>query len=749
MHTKILVCALLASCGGAPAPNAQPSATPVASTTATATVAASPPLGGRTYTRGSTSAAVVLPAESFSRFSISPDGLLVAMSTSVGDVVFFDVDRARAVGQVRVTTRYGAQPPRWIGDDYLVVETPASANLYDGRTGALLGAPPVGPPGAVITKAGIATLRVEGSVGELVPIAHPNDAPLRIKLNHGDPSELFDLGGGAFLYSSSEGVFAFEADGTPRFFSLPGQFDDVEVRGTDDRVLELLKGASYLVVSGKDGKTRASLATKNVAFTEKGGFYVLGGKPLFIRRILHIGAARTPGPHRRYADLRIGMGVSAGGRYVAAEEGDAEVMYDLASDPPKTSEFEPYTALYFGRNDEPRVAALVDTRGPGHLFDVRGGVIGPPLVALRSDVPPEIAEVDGATFGAQCGSTPAVEIGPKHALPARFPFVEPASSVGPLTSPDGLYRASWTGVGDPTITLTDTRAGSTLSLDAGDPVRHVAFHPNGLFLVSGAYQIGVGSMPPVDPSRSVRLFSLKTGAVVKRFSATDFDISADGSRMLISGDKETFVLDLKTSNEVRRWPFGVEDFKLAPDGKSVFLTKYDVHHDAVNGNVGVPTSFLESLEAPRRVVDLPGLAGKFVFDASSSYFVFAGAFSGGEPESADIYEVKTGKRVGTVEAGDYVERVEILNRDVLAVAARGRVILHKLSDGSEVTLYGAEDDGVCHVFAVDAAGHYEGEPGNRLAIRMGDDLRKSELLTSGSEYDSFRDDQLLEKFLKE
>jgi len=85
---------------------------------------------------------------------------------------------------------------------------------------------------------------------------------------------------------------------------------------------------------------------------------------------------------------------------------------------------------------------------------------------------------------------------------------------------------------------------------------------------------------------------------------------------------------------------------------------------------------------------------------------------------------------------------------VVGYHAPDAIRLERLRDRAKLDVRAFEtDDGRCAIYAADSAGGFEGDPRGGLGIRLGDDLRTSEVVTSGPRFEVHRKKDLVATFL--
>jgi hypothetical protein len=75
---------------------------------------------------------------------------------------------------------------------------------------------------------------------------------------------------------------------------------------------------------------------------------------------------------------------------------------------------------------------------------------------------------------------------------------------------------------------------------------------------------------------------------------------------------------------------------------------------------------------------------------------------------------------------------------VLGYRTAGGLRLLRLRDGRSLDLRGSAHDDHCDIFAFDPDGGFEGQPHGALGFRMGNDLRRSEVVVSGPTFEARR-----------
>lgn len=631
-----VVCASSACCAAPEVPATPPRertpavAAPAAVEAPTTDVSPSP-----TYERGTPTVALVAAANIGDEGTYSPDRRLVATrSYRSTRVRLLDVERELVVGE---TSGWGGGPlsaPLWISDDRLVVQRAKGSALYDGRTGASLGFVPGGVHGAVMTRAGVATLRTEPSGGaRLVTYAQPDQTIARVDLAD-RIDDVIDLGEGSFACQTQNGLFAFEPTGAPRW-SRPGGFRRALVRAT------------------KDGGQRVVEIVEN------------GSPPRTTRLLASTGAPKS----------------------------DLEERHLLPIVDPSWKPSEPRSLT-----DDPCAKVTPDR------LDAR---------------------------------LPAGPI-------ARYGRRETAEGEKVATSD---HDVKWEGT---KITIASLKTGATRTLDMGSPVTQVELHPNGRALLTSAHGVYVGRTYSDDPRAAVRVFDLATGAKLLDVHADEVDVTADGRRLVVEGHRGAAIYDATTYARLNHWDGPAIHVHPDPTGRFALVV---LQHDATPSYAFTPKqSFVQAIGSPRRLLQLREPGGLFTFSPSGALFGFAATVDVGwdvPSDAVSLYDLPPtagDKPARVVDLEDPTNDIRLLSEGILALQVEERdLVLRRLSDDYQLRVIARPEGKTCRLFAVDAAGRFQGDPGKQLGLRHGSDLRKSAVELGGAAIEALRDDRLIEK----
>jgi hypothetical protein len=111
------------------------------------------------------------------------------------------------------------------------------------------------------------------------------------------------------------------------------------------------------------------------------------------------------------------------------------------------------------------------------------------------------------------------------------------------------------------------------------------------------------------------------------------------------------------------------------------------------------------------------------------------------------FDATTGTKTAEVSVDSPNARWLLEDAIVQRTPRRGRIELRRLSDGARLQLAVSQAGSRCGIVAVDDSGHFDGEPLDEIALRVGADLRTAKILRSGPEIDARRSPGLVAAFL--
>ena len=728
----VLVSTLLgaAACSGAPASSG---ARAVGSTSASATSA--PPVLAtptRTYKRGERISPVVDEPISYQQAAVSPDGLIVAL-TSHGErtVHLVDTDRGRVVGRAPGLESGAPQRLRWGGDDVLFLEGYDGVTQVDGRTGHLVARVSNARPGVVRTDRGWAVL-IESESDRtlaLVDVAHPEKVLARVPAVEA-PTTL-DLGDGAFAVVSRAGLFAYEACGQERWsWKHPIRWDaKVTALGRRPRVVHIVGASDTTTLSAEDGSPVTSPPAGAIVH-DTGFFFTEGGR--LREQRWGSSSADDAGPLPAADPPPRLVGVSPGATLFAYQSSKTMLFANRRG--AVLGSLDAMGTPVFGSDDLPHVIV-----GDDAVYALSASKVTRLASKGFGLTPARILAVGETGFAARCEGGATATLGFRVAVPTELTSAEPQ---GELTSADGSHRVTW----DEKLAITRVKDGSTIVLDLA-PIASVTAHPDGQTAIVASHVGYVGNAWIADPDAKVSFVDIATGKVKKALRGDECTVTRDGERLIVNSHDDVVLYDAATYRELRRWPGHGNAVALDPTNR--FAVVFERAKIGL-GPLETTRSFVEDLRTRKKVIDLDRAEGSFAFDPVGSAFAFTpgnGYPNYGDTTTVHVHDLVRGGPRRVIRTDEAIKRVQYLADGVLTLFFRDRVVLHRVRDGQELSLRAIPEGERCRLFATDAAGHFTGDPGERLGLRFGDDLRTSEIVWRGPELEARRDDGLLADFL--
>lgn len=685
----------------------------------------------RTYKRGERISPVVDAPISYQQAAVSPDGLLLAIGSHGQQTVrLVDTDRGRVVGRAPGLESGTPQRLRWGGDDVLFIEGHEGLAQVDGRTGRLVARVPGARPGVVRTDRGWAVL-IESESDRtlaLVDVAHPQKVLARVPAV--EARETLDLGDGAFAVVSREGLFAYEAGGQERWsWKHPVRWDaKITAVGTRPRVVHIVSERETTTLSAEDGSP-ASSPPAGAIDHDTGFFFTEGGRLREQRwgrtTADDVGSLPAAAPPPRL------VGVSPGANLFAYQSNKTMLFADRRG--AVLASLDATGTPVFGSDELPHVIV-----GDDAVYAVNGSKVTRLASKGFGLTPARILAVGETGFAARCEGGATATLGSRVAVPTELTS-EPRRE---LTSADGSHRVTW----DDKLTITRVKDGSKTELDLA-PIASVIAHPDGQTAIVASHVGYVGNAWIADPDAKVSFVDIATGKVKKALRGDDCTVTRDGERLLVSSHDDVVLYDASTYRELRRWPGHGNEVALDP------TNRYAVVFERLKNGLGpleTTSSFVEDLRTRKKILDLGRAEGSFAFDPGGRAFAFTpgnGYPHYGDTTTVHVHDLVRGGPPRVIRTDEPIQRVQYLADGALAIFFSGRVVVHRERDGEELTVHAVPEGEVCRLFATDSAGRFTGDPGTSLGLRLGEDLRTSEVVWRGPELEARRDDRLLADFL--
>lgn len=306
-------------------------------------------------------------------------------------------------------------------------------------------------------------------------------------------------------------------------------------------------------------------------------------------------------------------------------------------------------------------------------------------------------------------------------------------------SPDGHWLAVSPGYGATQLHLMDLRAGKIVrTLDHGHSIWGVSWDPAGKVVVSTA-RMPVGGLYLGDEMASVKIWDPVFGKVLRTFNE-DYIASynADGSLLGTANYNEVSVWDTKTWK--KRWSVGGAYMWIHFAENGPFAVTPLV--DTSAAHPGLYQSYGFVVHDPRTGRAIQSFGGKAeeisfapdgklaVITKGTSYEIdpAARSFQWALVSMSSGKELLQGNGTGVV----YSASLE-MDGKLIHVGTRGAARFVRVVDRKGIWVLPTVVDGQCEAAFWDDEGHVDGSPGALRAVgfRLGDDLRKAELVRGG------------------
>lgn len=667
----------------------------------------------------------------YKEVAVSPDGLLVAMMRHDQKAVrLVDTDRKRVVGRAPGLQSGSGDRLTWGADDALFIEGRDVVAQVDGRTGRLVARVSGARPGVVRTDAGWAVLIESAKAGSLalVDITHPEKVLARVPAV--EARETLDLGGGAFAVVSGDGVIAYEPGGQKRWswaHAIPWG-TKVATMGARPRVVRIALGGAPTLLSAEDGSPVG--APPDGAFAHPGGAFFTEGGSVRVQRwgaTTAEDAGALPGAK---APPRL-VGVSPGATLFAYQSNNEMVFADRRGTTLRKLNAKGTPA--FGADDLPHAIF-----GEDAVYAIDGEELTKLASKGFGSTPARIVAVGATGFAARCDGGAIATLGAGVVAPAELTQSDRPSEI---TTADGAHRVTW----DEELTITRVKDGSKTELDLA-PIASVTRHPDGKTAVVASHVRYIGNAWIGDPNAKVSFVDIASGQVKKSLRGDECTVTRDGKRLIVDSHDDVVLYDADSYRELRRWPGQGNQVTLDPTNRFALVFK---RTKSGLGPLETTQSFVEDLATRKKVVDLDRAEGSFAFDPAGNTLAFTpgnGYPSYGESIVVRVYDLVRGGPPKIIQTEEAIERIQYLADGVLAIFLKDRVVLHRTRDGRELSVHAVPEGRACRLFATDDAGHFTGDPGGRLGLRFGDDLRRSEIVWEGAAFEALRDDRLIADF---
>jgi hypothetical protein len=171
--------------------------------------------------------------------------------------------------------------------------------------------------------------------------------------------------------------------------------------------------------------------------------------------------------------------------------------------------------------------------------------------------------------------------------------------------------------------------------------------------------------------------------------------------------------------------------------------------EAASGELGEVTTRVVELPSGRERVAVPGASPVVAFAPHDARVAFAPV-----PVASDelfapaltVYDLARDRREDIPLAEPGARPFFARGGAVLGYETAGGLGFLRLADGRALSVRGFEHRGACHIYAATADGEFAGDAEGGLGIRLGDDLRSSEVLVSGPRFEAHRRDDLAARF---
>lgn len=306
-------------------------------------------------------------------------------------------------------------------------------------------------------------------------------------------------------------------------------------------------------------------------------------------------------------------------------------------------------------------------------------------------------------------------------------------------SDDGALVAVWTHAYKELSLLAVAKGAQATRVPLRNQARSAMFRP-------GAHDLAVLTVDARDHDELVLVDGekRKTGRAFPGVFRARY--SPDGALLAVARREGVDVLDAASGRRRRFFPLlaliGAE-LSWSPDGKLLAVAS---KHESELLELDMPP-FLRVLDVEDGSSLLLGPAHFQVWRADSRAVV---AEARGRPglmrdvlERAPLRVVKE----DTIELRSSLRPVELV-RDDLLLAQDATPVLVRLSDGAELRVFGDETEKRCTIVAFDDAGTFDGEPGERIAFRLGDDLTTARVDASKETLERHRSPGLLKRFME-
>lgn len=328
------------------------------------------------------------------------------------------------------------------------------------------------------------------------------------------------------------------------------------------------------------------------------------------------------------------------------------------------------------------------------------------------------------------------------------------SSVAP--SPDGKLLAAGGEYGATQILLFDLERGTLLrTLDHGHSLWSLTWNPDGAVLVSTA-RTPVGGLYLADEDASIKLWSPRTGKLLRTFKGHYNATYTRDNTLFVTWDYGEVQVYAATTLQKLGRATGAYMYAIpSPDGKSMITPDMDTSaaHPGMFEEAGIDVrstrtgAVLRSFGLKTGVVTWSPDSSRLLISSSMSWR------SDSMSRSFDlaVFSVATGKREQAWSSPGAVQRAEFaLSGKLVVTRLRGMARLSRTGDGASIWIQPVMAGGRCTAVAFDeATGRFEAEdaalPG--LGFRLGDDLRRSDVVHAGPEVEALRAPGLYRSFI--
>ncbi len=720
--------------------------------------------------------------------ALSPDGMLLARAIT-GGVAFYDVDREIVVGRTWLHQDNGVQALRWFGDTTLAGATGSGVITFDGRTGAVRHVAPGSFIGYLDTQRGPAFVTVAGDEppASFRVAVRLLDAPSEVLFRATIAAELEAVlvgPGDGFLVVTELGASLHDVNGKTRW-----KVDqEVDRLGLDPRtgaalwietrteVLDATTATPQPVltahVRGRNsliGKAPppppAGVPDDAIEVTQRGGYRLQtrlddalreAASPLTTETRSDVLSVIDRKSGARHVVGRVGdyyrSNVSRGGRFVTlvGDRGTRFFRTEVPSDEPLVS-LPGACQLGLTEADVPRVALC--EQGD---FDLRGaGTPGfsPKPIGRTREARYEttlVTAASDAAFIGRCGALEPVTLGsPTPVVLAQPEYEDP----GFRTSPDGQllatygppvdneYRESPSQVGTSKhVELARTADKTRLRMiDQGELVQYFAFHPSGTLVVAGATK--------------VKLWSPHDGKLERTLDGSNFAFSADGRWLFVWSPRSAAIYEWSNMRLAGRWSGAVRPAGLSESGASALL--HEVQRSPATLSWYTVGLRVVDLRSRRTRFSVPSDERGFAFSSDEAAFALAPApameipFGPVLASRIDVRDVVSGRTTESLAAPEGAENPFFVKGSAfVGFHGPGYLRLTRRSGGASVDVRAFARGDRCHLYAVDTAGSFDGDPSGGLGYRLGDDLRTSAVVMSGPRFEAFRKIDLVSSFLE-